>query len=311
MQNNSKIYVAGNGLVGSAIQRKLNEKGYTNIITRTHNELELTKQLETERFFGMERPDYVFLAAAIVGGINANNTRRAEFIYSNLEIQNNIIHACYLFKVKKLLFLGSVCIYPKYADTPVKESALLTGEMEPTNKPYAIAKIAGAVMCESYNKQYGTNFITAMPENLYGIGDNYDLENSHVFPALIRRFHEAKESNAEKVVLWGTGAPTRGFLCSDDCADACVFLMNNYVGDEIVNVGSGVEIPIFHLAMKIKSIVGYKGKVIYDTSKPDGTPKRYLDVTKINKMGWKHKISLDEGIELAYKDYLENPIFHI
>jgi len=308
MEKNSKIYIAGrSGLVGSAIERALLRKGYENIIGPSHEQLELTDQKAVETYFRLEKPEYVFLAAAIVGGINANNTYPADFIFSNLEIQNNIINACYLNEVKKLLFLASVCIYPKMAPQPMKEEHLLTGSLEPTNLPYAVAKIAGITMCQSYNRQYCTNYISIMPTNLYGPGDSYDLQNSHVLPALIRKFHEAKESNAEKVVIWGTGKPTREFMHSDDAGDACVFLMDNYNGNEIINAGVGSSISIKDVAEIVKRIVGYEGGIDFDPSKPDGQPFRQMDSSKIHNMGWKHKVSLEEGIRTTYEDFLHNP----
>jgi GDP-L-fucose synthase len=305
MEKSSKIFIAGkNGLVGSAIERNLRSQGYDNIIGKSHQELDLTNQASTERFFGMERPEYVFLAAAKVGGIHANSTYPAEFIYSNLEIQNNIIHSCYLYKVKKLLFLGSSCIYPKFAPQPMPEDCLLSSKLEPSNEAYAIAKISGLIMCRSYNKQYGTDFISVMPTNLYGIKDSYHPMNSHVLPALIRRFHEEKTTNSKEVVIWGTGAPLREFLYSDDLANACVFLMNTYSGNDIVNIGSGEEVSIKELALIIKEVVGFNGEVVFDPTKPDGTPRKLLDVSKLHGMGWKHKIGLKEGIKLAYDDFL-------
>ncbi len=304
MNKNSKIYVAGHrGLVGSAIVRGLIKQGYNNLITRTRQELDLLDSVAVADFFQKEKPEYIFLAAAKVGGILANNTYPANFIYENLTIQNNIIHNAYLNKAKKLLFLGSSCIYPKFAKQPIKEEYLLTGELEPTNKPYAIAKIAGIIMCESYNRQYKTNFISVMPTNLYGPGDNFDLKASHVLPALIRKFHEAKINNKKEVEVWGTGSPKREFLHVDDLADACIFLMNNYDDSEIVNIGTGKDISIKELAELIKDIVGFKGKIVWDTSKPDGTPRKLLDVSRLHKLGWKHKISLKEGIKMTYKWY--------
>ena len=306
MEKDSRIYVAGhNGLVGSAIYRKLQQEGYANIICRTHKELDLCNQAAVEDFFKQERPEYVFLAAAKVGGIMANNTYPAEFIYINLAIEVNVIHCAYKYGVKKLLFLGSSCIYPKHSPQPIKEEYLLTGALEPTNEPYAIAKIAGIKMCQSYNRQYGTNFISTMPTNLYGPGDNFDLETSHVLPALIRKFHEAKLSGTS-VTLWGTGTPRREFLYVDDLADACLFLMDNYDGNEIINVGVGKDISIKELAELISDVVGYKGEIIYDTSKPDGMPVKRLDVSRINSLGWYAKTSLKEGIEKTYQWYLEN-----
>ncbi|MBM2888650.1 GDP-L-fucose synthase family protein [Leptospira interrogans] len=310
MEKESKIYIAGhNGLVGSAIERVLKKEGYENILGKTHAELDLTEQSKVNEFFEVNRPEYVFLAAAKVGGIHANNTYPAEFIFSNIQIQNNVIDACYRFKTKKLLFLGSSCIYPKFAKQPMDESQLLDGKLEPTNEPYAVAKIAGIVMCQSYNRQYGTNFISVMPTNLYGPGDNYHPENSHVLPALIRRFYEAKIKNLPEVVVWGTGKPLREFLYSDDMGHACVFLMKNYdvtgdpKGGEHVNVGSGIEVSIRELAETIKEVVGYQGLLTFDLTKPDGTPRKLLDVSKLHKMGWKHQVELKEGIRLAFEDY--------
>ncbi|PJZ28687.1 GDP-L-fucose synthase [Leptospira kmetyi] len=311
MDKNSKIYIAGHkGLVGSAIERVLKKEGYENIIGKSHSELDLTEQSKVNEFFEKEKPDYVFLAAAKVGGIHANNTYPAEFIFSNLQIQNNIIDACYRFQVKKLLFLGSSCIYPKFAQQPMDEGQLLDGKLEPTNEPYAVAKIAGIVMCQSYNRQYGTNFISVMPTNLYGPGDNYHPENSHVLPALIRRFYEAKKQNLPEVVVWGTGKPLREFLYSDDMARACVFLMKNYdatgdaKGGEHVNVGSGIEVSIRELAETVKDVVGYQGLLTFDLTKPDGTPRKLLDVSKLHKMGWKHQVELREGIRSAFEDFV-------
>jgi len=305
MEKNSKIYVAGHrGLVGSAIMRILSEDGYSNLIGKTHHELDLTDQESVERFFESEKPDYVFLAAAKVGGIHANNTYPAEFIFSNLQIQNNIIDASHRYGVKKLLFLGSSCIYPKFAKQPISEDELLNGKLEPTNEPYAVAKIAGIVMCQSYNRQYGTDFISVMPTNLYGPGDNYHPENSHVLPALIRRFHEAKTKKAKEVVVWGTGKPLREFLFSDDLARACLFLMQNYSGNDIVNIGSGDEVSIRELAETVMEVVGYQGELVFDTTKPDGTPRKLLDVSRLHKLGWKHQVELKEGIAIAYQDFL-------
>jgi GDP-L-fucose synthase len=307
MNKDAKIYVAGHrGLVGSAILRKLQADGYTNLVYKTSQELDLRDKNQVDRFFEEEKPEYVFLAAAKVGGIVANNEYPADFIRDNLMIQTNVIDAAYRNGVKKLLFLGSTCIYPKFAPQPLKEEYLLTGELEPTNEPYAIAKIAGIKMCQSYNRQYGTKYISVMPTNLYGPNDNFDLHTSHVLPALIRKFHEAKENNAPYVEVWGTGTPRREFLYSDDLADACVFLMNNYEGNEIVNVGVGEDISIKELAEKIKSIVGYEGEIIFDTTKPDGTPRKLVDVSKINALGWKASISLDEGLQKAYQWFLDN-----
>ncbi|ASV10846.1 GDP-L-fucose synthase family protein [Leptospira santarosai] len=311
MEKDARIYIAGHkGLVGSAIERVLKKEGYENILGKTHLELDLTEQSRVNEFFEVNRPEYVFLAAAKVGGIHANNTYPAEFIFSNLQIQNNIIDACFRFKTKKLLFLGSSCIYPKFAKQPMDESQLLDGKLEPTNEPYAIAKIAGIVMCQSYNRQYGTNFISVMPTNLYGPGDNYHPENSHVLPALIRRFYEAKIKNLPEVVIWGTGKPLREFLYSDDMASACVFLMKHYdvVGDpkggEHVNVGSGIEVSIRELAETVQEVVDYSGRLIFDLTKPDGTPRKFLDVSKLHKMGWKHRVELKEGIRLAFEDFV-------
>ena len=306
MNKDSKIYVAGHrGLVGSAIVRNLEERGYTNIIYRTHKELDLTRQVEVEKFFEEEKPEYVFLAAAKVGGIHANNTRPAEFIYDNLMIESNIIHSAYKFGVKKLLFLGSSCIYPKFANQPIKEEYLLTGELEPTNEAYAIAKITGIELCKFYRKQYGCDFISAMPTNLYGINDNFDLETSHVLPALIRKFHEAKINNQEEVVMWGTGKPLREFMYVDDLADALVHLMLNYSDEIHVNMGTGKDLSIGELAQIVKEVVGYEGKIVNDLSKPDGTPRKLLDVSRLEATGWKYKTELREGIEKVYKWYLE------
>ncbi|WP_291275237.1 GDP-L-fucose synthase [Flavobacterium sp.] len=302
MNKNSKIYVAGHrGMVGSAIVANLTSKGFSNIITRTSNELDLTNQKAVAEFFENEKPEYVFLAAAKVGGIVANNTYRAQFIYENLMIQNNVIHHSYLNQVKKLMFLGSSCIYPKLAPQPLKEAYLLTGLLEETNEPYAIAKIAGIKMCDAYREQYGCNFISVMPTNLYGFNDNYDLQNSHVLPALLRKFHEAKLNNESTVEVWGTGTPLREFLHASDMADACVFLMENYNEKGFLNIGSGKEISIKDLALLIKEIVGFKGEIYFDTEKPDGTPRKLMDVTKLENLGWKYKISLKEGIENVYK----------
>lgn len=305
MEKNSKIYVAGHrGLVGSAIVRNLKSKEYTNIIGKTHKELDLTNQLLVRKFFEEEKPQYVFLAAAHVGGINANNSYPADFIYENLEIQNNVIKAAHDFKVKKLLFLGSSCIYPKNCPQPIKEEYLLSGYLEPTNEGYALAKIAGLKMCQFFKKQYGDNFISCMPTNLYGPNDNYDLETSHVIPALIRKFHEAKRNNQHFVEVWGTGKPLRQFLHVDDMADACVFLMENYNELEHVNIGTGKEISIRELAEIIKEIVGYKGKIKFDKSKPDGTPRKLLDVSKLQRLGWGYGIELRNGIEKTYRYYI-------
>lgn len=301
MNKNSKIYVAGHrGLVGSAIVRNLEERGYTNIICRTHKELDLTRQADVEKFFAEEKLEYVFLAAAKVGGIQANNTRPAEFIYENLMIESNIIHSAYKYGVKKLLFLGSSCIYPKFANQPIKEEYLLTGELEPTNEAYAIAKITGIELCKFYRRQYGCDFISAMPTNLYGINDNFDLETSHVLPALIRKFHEAKINNQEEVVMWGTGKPLREFMYVDDLADALVHLMVNYSDEIHVNMGTGKDLSIGELAQIVKEVVGYEGKIVNDLSKPDGTPRKLLDVSRLEATGWKYKTELREGIEKVY-----------
>jgi GDP-L-fucose synthase len=321
MELKGKIYIAGHrGLVGSAIMRRLaspsplagegrGEGGYTNIITRTHSELDLADQRAVNEFFEKEKPEYVFLAAAKAGGIHANNTYRADFIYQNLMIESNIIHASYLHGVKKLMFLGSSCIYPKHAPQPMKEEYLLTGLLEPTNEPYAIAKIAGIKMCDAYDRQYGTNFMSVMPTNLYGLGDNYDLQNSHVLPALIRKMHEAKMQGAKEVVVWGTGTPKREFLYSEDLADACVFLMEKYNASDIgefINIGSGKEITIRELAGLVAEIVGFRGQLVFDTSKPDGTPRKLLDVSRLHALRWKPKTGFREGIARAYADYLQN-----
>ncbi|QIH36659.1 GDP-L-fucose synthase [Sphingobacterium sp. DR205] len=306
MEKDAKIYVAGHrGMVGSAIYRKLTELGYNNIVTRTSQELDLRNQQAVADFFNEEKPDYVFLAAAKVGGIMANNTYRADFIYENMAIQNNVIKSSYDNEVTKLMFLGSSCIYPKMAPQPLNEDLLLTGTLEPTNEPYAIAKIAGIKMAEAFRDQYGCNFISVMPTNLYGINDNYHPQNSHVLPALIRRFHEAKVNNLDEVVIWGTGTPLREFLFSDDLADACVFLMNNYNEKQFVNIGIGEDLSIKDLAELIKEVIGYKGSISFDSSKPDGTPRKLMDVSKLHALGWKHKINLREGIKLAYADFLK------
>jgi GDP-L-fucose synthase len=307
MDKKAKIYIAGhNGMVGSAIKRRLEEDGYTNLIVRTSKELDLRNQEAVFSFFATNKPEYVFLAAAKVGGIVANNSFRAEFIYDNLSIQNNIIHASYLNNVKKLLFLGSSCIYPKMAPQPLKEEYLLSGFLEPTNEPYAIAKIAGIKMCEAYRSQYNCDFISAMPTNLYGPNDNYDLQNSHVLPAMIRKFHEAKVNNMPVVNLWGSGSPMREFLHVDDLANACLYLMENYTDPEFINVGTGTDITIKELAELVKSIVGFEGDINWDASKPDGTPRKLMDVSKLHNLGWQHKISLKDGIQLAYQDFLKN-----
>ena len=303
MNKTDKIYIAGHrGMVGSAILRKLKTDGFTNFALKTSAELNLTNQKDVNDFFALEKPEYVFLAAAKVGGILANNTYRADFIYQNLMIEANIIHAAYVNKVTKLLFLGSSCIYPKMALQPLKEEYLLTNTLEYTNEPYAIAKIAGIKMCEAYRNQYNCNFISAMPTNLYGPNDNYDLINSHVLPALIRKFHTAKINEAKSVELWGTGSPMREFLYVDDLADACVFLMQNYNEEQFVNIGTGTDITIKDLALLIKKIVGFSGELTFDLTKPDGTPKKLLDVTKINQLGWRHKTQLQQGIEKVYQE---------
>lgn len=307
MEKESKIYVAGHrGMVGGAITRALEQQGFTNIITRTSSELDLRNQQAVADFFEEEKPEYVFLAAAKVGGIVANNTYRADFIYENLMIESNIIHQSHVCGVKKLMFLGSSCIYPKMAPQPLKEDYLLTGLLEPTNEPYAIAKIAGIKLCEAYHDQYGSNFISAMPTNLYGYGDNYNLNNSHVLPALIRKFHEAKTEDKPFVQAWGTGSPLREFLFADDLAQACLFLMETYNGRELVNVGTGEDLSIKDLTELVAEIVGYSGEIKWDSSKPDGTPRKLMDVSKLHSLGWKHTIELREGIQLAYQDYLNN-----
>jgi len=307
MNKNSKIYVAGNrGLVGSAIVRNLKQKGYTNIIEKTHSELDLMDQQAVRGFFENEKPDYVVLAAAKVGGIQANKNYPADFIYENMEIQNNVIKAAHDFKVTKLLFLGSSCIYPKMCPQPIKEEYLLSGYLEPTNEAYALAKIAGLKMCQFFKRQYGDNFISCMPTNLYGPHDNYDLNNSHVMPALIRKFHEAKVNNEAVVEVWGTGKPLREFLYVDDMADACVFLLENYDGEEHVNVGTGKELTIGEMAEMVKRVVGFKGELVFNTDKPDGTMRKLLDVSKLEQTGWKYKVELEDGIKMAYKWFKEN-----
>ena len=307
MNKDAKIYVAGHrGLVGSAIVRELQKNGYTNIVTKSHSELDLKSQTETEKFFSVEKPEYVYLAAAKAGGIFANDTYPADFIKDNLMIQMNVIDSAYKNKVKKLLFLGSSCVYPRNSPQPIKEEYLLTNELESTNKAYAIAKIAGITMCQSYNRQYGTNFISVMPTNLYGENDHFDLENSHVIPAMIRKFDDAKKNNAKEVVLWGTGSPKREFLYVDDLAGACVFLMNNYNSGEIINIGVGTDLSILELANMIKECVDYEGNIVWDSLKPDGTPRKLLDVSKIEALGWKPKVSLVDGIKRTYDWYKEN-----
>jgi GDP-L-fucose synthase len=304
MEKNAKIYIAGHrGMVGSAIKRKLEKEGFTNFVTRVSSELDLRDQQAVADFFASEKPDYVFLAAAKVGGIIANNTYRAEFLYDNLQIQNNIINQSYLNGVKKLMFLGSSCIYPKLAPQPLKEEYLLTGPLEETNEPYAIAKIAGIKMCDAYRSQYGCNYISVMPTNLYGYNDNYHPQNSHVLPAMIRRFHEAKESGAPAVTIWGTGSPRREFLFADDLAEACYYLMETYNEPGLVNIGTGEDITIKELAYLVKDIVGYEGEIEFDTSKPDGTPRKLMDVTKLANAGWRYHTTLEQGIALAYQDF--------
>lgn len=306
MNKSDKIYVAGHrGMVGSAIVRKLKAEGFTNLLLRTSAELDLRNQQAVDAFFAQEKPAYVFLAAAKVGGIQANNIYRADFIYENIMIQSNVIHASYVQGVKKLMFLGSSCIYPKLAPQPLKEEYLLTGLLESTNEPYAIAKIAGIKMCDAYRAQYGCNFISVMPTNLYGPNDNYDLNNSHVLPALIRKFHEAKIKNEPSVLMWGTGSPRREFLHADDLADACYFLMQQYDGEGFVNIGTGEDVTIKELALNVKEIVGFQGEIEHDLSKPDGTPRKLMDVTKLHNMGWKARIELHAGIEKVYKDFIK------
>ena len=304
MKKDSKIFIAGHrGMVGSAIHRKLISEGYTNIIVRTSSELDLRVQEPVNEFFETERPEYVFLAAAKVGGIMANNMYRADFLYENLMIQSNVIHSAYATGVKKLMFLGSSCIYPKLAPQPMKEEYLLTGLLEPTNEPYAIAKIAGIKMCDAYRAQYGCNFISVMPTNLYGPNDNYDLQNAHVLPTLIRKFHEAKQNGDPAVTIWGTGTPKREFLHADDLASACVYLMGNYNEEGLVNIGTGEDVTITELAMLIKEIVGYEGALVYDHTKPDGTPRKLMDVSKLTQLGWKYSINLKVGLKRVYDDY--------
>lgn len=307
MDKQDKIYVAGHrGLVGSAIVRNLKSKGYNNIIGKTHAELDLTNQQAVREYFEQEKPDIVVLAAAKVGGINANNTTPAEFAYENMQIQCNVIKCCHDFKVKKLLFLGSTCIYPKMAEQPIVEDALLSGPLEETNEAYAIAKISGLEMCKFFKRQYGDDFISCMPTNLYGPYDNYDLHGSHVMPAMIRKFHEAKIQNKPTVELWGSGVPLREFLYSDDMADACVFLLENYSGEQHVNIGTGKEITIKELAELVKSTVGYQGRIVWNAEMPDGTPRKLTDVTKLHELGWHHKIELQDGVKLAYQWFVEN-----
>jgi GDP-L-fucose synthase len=309
MDKNSIIYVAGHtGMVGSAIVRNLQQKGFTNIITKTRQELNLLKQSEVFSFFEITKPDYVFLAAAKVGGIIGNRESPADFIYENLTIETNIIHASYTHGVKKLLFLGSSCIYPKFAPQPMAENVLLTGALEPTNEYYAIAKIAGIKLCEAYRRQYGCNFISVMPTNLYGSHDSYNLQNSHVIPAMLRKFHEAKEGNSPTVTIWGTGTPMREFLHADDLADACTFLMETYNEEGHVNIGTGVDVTIKELAETVQKVTGYDGEIIFDTTKPDGTPRKLLDVSKLSNLGWQYSINLENGLRMAYDAFLKEKI---
>jgi GDP-L-fucose synthase len=304
MKKTDKVYVAGHrGMVGSAILRKLEAEGFTNIVSRTSAELDLRDQGAVNAFFASEKPDYVFLAAAKVGGILANNTYRGAFLYDNLMIQSNVIHAAYLNDVKKLLFLGSSCIYPKLAPQPLREDYLLTGQLESTNEPYAVAKIAGIKLCDAYRAQYGCNFISVMPTNLYGPNDNYDLNTSHVLPALVRKFHEAHVNGDASVTIWGTGKPRREFLHADDLADACFFLMQVYNSDGFINIGTGEDLEIGELARMIRDIVGYLGEIEHDQSKPDGTPRKLMDVSKLHALGWKHRISLEKGLRMVYEDF--------
>jgi GDP-4-keto-6-deoxy-D-mannose-3,5-epimerase len=305
MEKNAKIYVAGHrGMVGSAIVRELNRQGYTNIIVRTHSDLDLTRQIEVDNFFSIEKPEYVFLAAAKVGGIEANRNQLADFMYENIILEMNVIHAAWKNNCKKLEFLGSSCIYPRMAKQPMKENCLLTSELEKTNEAYALAKISGLKYCEFLNKQYGTDYISVMPTNLYGPNDNYHLEHSHVLPAMIRKFHEAKETGEDKVICWGDGSPLREFLYVDDLANLCVFLMNNYSGQETVNAGTGKEISIRDLAYLVAKIVGFTGEIEWDSSRPNGTPRKLLDISKAEKLGWRYKTELADGIRLAYQDFL-------
>lgn len=309
MEKNAKIYVAGHrGMVGSAIVRQLEAQGYTNIIVRTHSELDLTRQDQVEAFFEQEKPEYVFLAAAKVGGIMGNATAKADFMYDNMILEMNVIHAAWKNGCKKLEFLGSSCIYPKFAPQPMKEDCLLTSSLEQTNEAYALAKISGLKYCEYLNTQYGTDYISVMPTNLYGPNDNYHPEHSHVLPALIRRFHEAKEAGVESVTCWGDGSPLREFMYVDDLADLCVFLMNNYSGNETVNAGTGKELTIKELTELVAKVVGYEGEILWDPSKPNGTPRKLLDVSKAASLGWTYKTELEDGIRLTYKDFLENPM---
>ena len=309
MEKDARIYVAGHrGMVGSAIVRELERQGYTNILTRTHKELDLTRQEAVDRFFAGEKPEYVFLAAAKVGGIAANVSALADFMYENMMLEMNVIHAALRNGCRKLLFLGSSCIYPRMAPQPMKEGCLLTGELEKTNEAYALAKISGLKYCEFLNRQYGTDFISVMPTNIYGPNDNYHPEHSHVLPALLRRFHEAKEAGLKEVTCWGDGSPLREFLYVDDLADLCVFLMNNYSGNEIVNAGTGKELSIKDLTELVAKAIGYTGEILWDTSKPNGTPRKLLDVSKAAALGWTYRTELEEGIRLAYDDFLNNPV---
>lgn len=312
MQKDSKIYVAGHrGMVGSAIVRKLESEGYSNIVKRRSSELDLREQSAVNAFFENERPEFVFMSAAKVGGIVANNTYRADFIYDNMMIEANVIHASYSYQVKKMLFLGSSCIYPKLAPQPLKEEYLLEGYLEPTNEPYAIAKIAGIKMSEAFRDQYGCNFISAMPTNLYGPNDNYDLQNSHVLPALLRKFHAAVQEGRKEVEIWGTGSPRREFLHVDDLADACVFLMNEYDEKGFVNVGTGSDVSIKELAEMVARVTGFEGELVFDTSKPDGTPRKLMDSGRLHRLGWKHRIELEEGIRAVYNDVKDSELFTV
>ena len=312
MDSKSIIYVAGhNGMVGSAICRRLKKEGFTNIVTKSSKELDLRSQLDVNTFFNKYKPEYVFLAAAKVGGIHANNSYKGEFIYDNLILQCNVIHAAFKHNVNKLLFLGSSCIYPKMADQPISEEALLTGELEKTNEPYAIAKIAGLKLCEFYKEQFGVNFISAMPTNLYGPNDNYDLLNSHVLPALIRKFHEAKVEGSSQVEIWGSGNPRREFLHVEDLAIACIHLMRIYNGKEALNVGTGKDVTIKELALMIKNVSDYRGEIVFNTEKPDGTPRKWLDIEKISKLGWTPKISLEQGVKKTYEDFVQHKAKYI
>ena len=309
MDKNAKVFIAGHrGLVGSAIWRKLHQQGFTRLVGKTRAELDLLDAKAVNQFFTQEKPEYVFDAAAKVGGIHANDTYPAQFLYENLQIQDNLIHSAHTAKVKKFLFLGSSCIYPKFAPQPMKEDSLLTGPLEPSNQWYAIAKIAGIKMCQAYRRQYGCDFISAMPTNMYGPNDSYDLQNSHVLPAMIRKFHEAKVSGQREVVCWGTGSPYREFLYSDDLAEACVFLMNHYSDEQFINIGSGSEISIKELAETVSRIIGFEGKIVWDTSKPDGTPRKLMDSSRLFALGWRPRVNLEEGIQLAYKDFCQKKL---